>query len=119
MVNFINEEVVEGLQKLYTLRLPSAPAAEDIALTAQVWIETLRSYPVAWCDQDRGRIKQAFSILISDVDRWPTPRQLIQRLPQRRPLPALAQPKLSDEEIRHNKDKLGEILKLLNKGMSL
>lgn len=114
MADFIRTEVVEGLQKLYTLRLSFAPSPDGVVLAAQVWIEAISSLPISWCDQDRGRIRKAFTLLLQDVDKWPSPKQLIDRLPARKPLPSLPQPPMSAVEIERNKQHLNQILKKLN-----
>lgn len=80
--------VVGGLQRLVALSLQGQPPAETIAATALVWVDTLWANK-AWQEDDQARIDQAFKALCGAVDRWPSPKQLIEQLPARAALPAL------------------------------
>lgn len=78
-------EVASGLQRLLVLSLNGAPAAETITATAMVWCDAIRLGGTfrggAEEARDRPRLEQAFRVLAAEVERWPAPRQLLERLP--------------------------------------
>ena len=103
-------EVGAGLQRLFVLRLPSAPfTSEELIATAQVWLDALLDRPIIWTESlDRGRLRNGFASLITDCERWPSPKQLLERMgPRLQPL-HLPAPPLTPEKRAQN-------LKLLEK----
>lgn len=79
---WLNNVVLDGLQRLVALQLPGAPAAEVVPLTATVWIETLHAAR-AWREEtDAKRLQTAFVALAAEVDRWPAPRAVLEHLPR-------------------------------------
>lgn len=84
MKAFIRTEIISGLQLLYTLRLPGAPPAEALTITAQGWMTALDDRTLGWDESlDAGRINKAFNTLAADATRWPPPAALIERIPLR------------------------------------
>lgn len=71
-----------GLQKLYPLSLDRTPAADILPGTAMAWIQAI-THNRAW-DQyrDTPRIRGAFTTLAQSCDRWPSPKQFMEALPQ-------------------------------------
>ncbi len=77
-------EVAAGLQRLYALRLPYSPESGLLLEIGRLWCDALLALPVTWSrDPDRERLRVGFGRLLPVVDRWPVPRQLIDRLPPR------------------------------------
>ena len=90
MADFIRAETIEGIQRLYTLRLQGAPPEDGVVATAEVWVAALKKRFATWHEtQDIGRIRSGFDVLLLDVVRWPTPAMLIERIPKRKPPPAI------------------------------
>lgn len=90
---WFSNQVVSGLQYLWALGLPGTPAGELAQLTATAWIDTLWHHQVRWDeDLDPPRLEAAFKTAARMADRWPTPRQVLQALPDRLPTPALPAP---------------------------
>jgi len=117
-MGWLLDEIVEGMQKLTALALPSHPPAETIDLTALAWLEALepRNFQE---DLDRWRIREAFRQLLRDCDRWPYPKQLIDRLPPRKELARLPPPEIDWERQQANMAKLKAALKpILDRGTS-
>lgn len=113
---FARIEVLEGLQKLVMLRPEGAPPGSGIRLTASVWFEALVATRISWDEQlDKGRITVGFTRLFMEIDRWPTPKMLIERLPPRpEPLKLEAPRKVwTEEEIKRNKERLAEMVDML------
>jgi hypothetical protein len=82
-------EIATGLQKLYPLSLDRTPAFDVIPGTALAWFEGL-THGRAWDQQrDTPRLRAAFSRLLAEADRWPAPCDLLARLPEPPPAPAL------------------------------
>lgn len=90
---WFHNQVVSGLQYLWALGLPGTPAGELAQLTATAWIDTLWCHHVRWQEAlDPPRLEAAFKAAARQADRWPTPRQVLQALPDRVPAPALPAP---------------------------
>lgn len=89
---WFRQSIAEGLIRLVACALPGQPPADTIALTREVWIDAL--WPgIAWDETvDRARIKEGFRRLCGELDRWPNPVHLRQRLPARPPPVALPRP---------------------------
>ena len=70
-----------GLQRLYTLSLQGSPAADVLAFTAETWVSVL--YPARRWEQERDlpRLTEAFRLLAGQVERWPTPKALLDCMP--------------------------------------
>lgn len=108
---FARLEVLEGLQKLVMLRPEGVPPSSGIRLTASVWIEALIATRIQWDEQlDKGRIAAGFTKLFMEIERWPTPKMLIERLPQRPERLKLKAPKevWTPEELERNKRRVAE-----------
>lgn len=85
-------EMAEGLQRLVLLRLEGAASADSIAGVAMAWADAMMVVGIAWDEaQDVPRLKMAFRLLASRLERWPAPKHLLEALPARpepRKLPA-------------------------------
>lgn len=104
--------IANGLQRLIVLSLPGTPAADTMKLTVSVWCETL--WPTCtWIDSDVQRIETAFRSLCRHAERWPTPKQFLDCLPQRKPLTALRPPGLTEEERARGREKVSRMLATL------
>lgn len=98
--------ILDGLTHLMPLSLPNTPAEDVIEYTAQVWYEALTATGTDWnAEMDIKRIKTGFRKLTPHLDRWPTPRQLLEGLPAR-PKPKALPPRrpadLTPEERQMN-----------------
>ncbi len=114
-VNWLKSEIVEGLQRLISLRLKNAPSADTVTATAVVWFETVASRPISWDERlDRKRIKTAFGELCATVDIFPAPAQFLRVLPPREQALCLPPPQ-SKELSAENREKLDLLLKKLRK----
>jgi len=110
---WLRNEIVDGLQRLISLRLKNAPSADTVTATAVVWFETIASRPIAWNENlDRKRIKKAFGELCATVDSFPSPAQFLRVLPPREQALCLPQPQ-SAELSAENRQKLSTLLKRL------
>lgn len=113
----LEAEVLEGLQRLLTLRLPGSPSQDTIILTSDTWANAIYAKCGNWQDKlDKGRINFAFSKLFASVEVWPTPKQLIELMPPRkRPeIKVLNEPEKTPEEIAALKKKHAENRKKLH-----
>lgn len=75
--SWLEVEVLTGLQKLLCLGLEGAPADDSLDGTSAAWIEAM-THRRHFDYEDRWRIRDAFSELLRQVTRWPTPAQLMQ-----------------------------------------
>lgn len=79
---WLMDEILTGLQKLYPLSLDRTPAAEVLPGTAMAWLEAL-SHGRTWDRyRDAQRIRGAFVTLAQTCDRWPAPKQFLDALPR-------------------------------------
>ena len=109
MAQSVKREIMLGLQKLATLQLENAPAAENLTDTAQVWMEVI-GYDKAFGDDAAPRFREAFVQLARMVKRWPSPVALLEVLPDRPPLPARPEPEISPEQRAENLAFLDDLL---------
>lgn len=111
-------EVAEGLQRMISLALPGTPATETVAVTARAWADALWHAPKAWDrDLDAPRIAAAFRQIGHRLDRFPTPKAILEAMPERPPLPALPELEISEEQRRRNLRRISRIMtEALNKG---
>ena len=109
MAQSVKREIMLGLQKLATLQLENAPAAENLTDTAQVWMEVI-GYDKAFGDDAAPRFREAFVQLARMVKRWPSPAHLLEILPPPPPPPALPEPEISPEQRAENLAFLDDLL---------
>ena len=104
-------EVAEGLQRMIALSLPGTPAAETVGGKARAWADALWYAPKAW-DQglDAPRIAAAFQGIGYRLDRFPTPKAILEAMPPRPPQPALPEPEISEEQRRANLRRMAQIM---------
>ncbi|WP_434777666.1 hypothetical protein [Neisseria sp. Ec49-e6-T10] len=111
--NFIRTEIIEGLQKLFSLRLIGSPAEDILQVTGETWIVAFSKKTEGWKIEDEGRIEKAFNLILADIERWPSPKQVIALIPKRKKPTELAPPKFTSEQIAANKKRLAETLKII------
>ena len=111
-MDWMTKEILTGLQKLLCLSLDRTPALDSIEGTLAAWMEAL-TFGRAWDEQrDTPRIRQAFSTLMQNSDRWPSPSQFNDCLPRIvNNLDALPRIILTDEQRKANLDRLAEMAK--------
>jgi hypothetical protein len=84
IVSWLDDAVLEGLQRLLTLRLKDSPALDTIELLADTWIWVFKSQPVQWDERlDAGRIRRAFLLCAGKLESWPAPKTVLSHLPSR------------------------------------
>lgn len=89
----LENAVIDGLQLLLTLRLSGAPAEDTIEKVMDVWILAFRRGRVIdWQEGDGERVRAAFVTVAAHAERWPTPSQVLDRLPPRPERPRLPRP---------------------------
>lgn len=91
-LDWLKQEIGMGLRKLQCLGLERTPAAEMIALTASVWLESLTANRVWDMTPDAPRFRAAFSTLCASRKSWPVPQDLIDAMPPREQLALTKQP---------------------------
>lgn len=98
---WLNSAIAQGLAGMVLLRLPNQPPEDMIAATAKVWVKVISQIKLynGWNEQDdKARIEQAFLRLYAECDRFPTPKQFLDRLPPRKTVQALPQPKMTEQQ---------------------
>ena len=79
----LHNAVVDGLTILLALRLPGTPAVDTVVATAQAWSSVL-AFGREWDEeQDVARFQTGFLQLAAVIDRWPAPKDLLDKLPPR------------------------------------
>ena len=104
-------EVANGLQRLILLALPGTPPAETIEGTARAWADALWYAPKVWDRElDAPRIAAAFRKIGHRLERFPTPKALLEALPARLPQPAAAESKMSEAQHSEHRRRLAKII---------
>lgn len=77
----LHNAMIDGLTMLLTLRLSGSPAADTVAATAQTWSRVL-VHGRAWDEaRDVSRFQTAFMVLANETNRWPSPKDFLDKLP--------------------------------------
>ena len=109
--------ISEGLKALYVLRLPFTPSEQLIDKTEDVWVQSIWSASIGWDQElDAGRLHKAFLRLTREAKEWPSPRQLLERLPDRTHRPRLPKPPMSEAQAARNRQRLAEMMQELGVG---
>ena len=114
----VRGSVVDGLKALFVLRLNGTPAAADMESVGQVWIKVVEQHQKWDAKRDAGRLEAAFEKLIAEVDRWPSPSELLRRLPPRIEI-ALPSRKRSDDEVVEVVSTLDALSKKMKMGRNM
>ena len=80
--DWLRQELAAGLAKLSAMNLQGRPAAQDLAVVANLWLERLEKREKWVAEFDRSRLQTAFRAL-QDTDKWPNAGDLIRNLPPR------------------------------------
>ena len=88
---WFHNAIVDGVQLIYSLALPGCPAGEVLPLTTTGWIEVLWRGGMWIEHRDARRVPLAFFSLARACDRWPAPKQLLDHLPPRPDMLAIAE----------------------------
>lgn len=113
----LRTEVIEGLKALYLLNLPNTPAADKMGEVGEIWLAIIESRLPRYSERDKGRIHAGFLKLMSEIERWPAPKQLLEMIPDPKPIPEekrISRPSTPEEkaEIRAFMDDLVKKLKM-------
>lgn len=109
--DWLQIEVITGLQKLLCLSLEGQPAAETIPGTAAAWLEVLTNGRVYDEARDAPRIREAFVLLASRCRRWPVPADFLEAMPKITLPSGLKLAHVASEETRvRNMTKISELL---------
>lgn len=90
------DEITNGVQLLFDLRLSGSPAQDRVHITAMSMAVVISRWPIEWDRElDAPRLLEMFLRAAGAFTRWPAPGELRQHLPPRpRPL-ALPEPVVS------------------------
>ncbi len=81
---WLDNLILEGIQRLLILRLKDSPALDTIELLADTWIQVFKNQPIDWDEsQDSKRIRQAFLSCMGKLESWPSPKTILLFLPNR------------------------------------
>ena len=98
MNDWLEVEILAGLQRLACLSLDRTPAAEMLPGTAQAWIEALTDGRAWERERDEQRVRRAFVVLSKTVRRWPAPVEFVEALPRPEQLALAKQPIPADPQ---------------------
>ncbi|MAP35689.1 MAG: hypothetical protein CME75_07955 [Halomonas sp.] len=108
---WFRDAVTDGVMRLLSLRLPSAPWEDESEYTTKMWIEALWAAPIGWDEeQDAHRLRYAFNRLGGQAERWPAPRQLLSLLPDRPQRARLPKPPMSEAKRKANRERLRSMI---------
>ena len=77
---WIADEVVKGLMRIYSLGLDGYPAADVIQFTASCWVDAVKRSGGYEQRLDAPRFREAFLKLESNCRRWPAPAEFLEAL---------------------------------------
>ena len=116
-MNFLKIEILEGIQKLSSLRLRNTPAAETLMPVAEIWHDVFESYPVAWDEElDKDRVKRMFRACAATCDEFPSPSKAYSLLPAREQRLSLPKPQ-TNKMSAENRKLLDDLLAKLTRKM--
>lgn len=96
--------VANGLTGLVVLGRPGTPAADIIALTADLWLHWATKQGLVESAEDCERLYKAFSGLVQNpLKEWPEPAALAAHLPKRKPQPRIESPPKTAEELERER----------------
>jgi hypothetical protein len=75
---------MDGLSKLFSLRLDGSPPEETLEVTAMTWIEACCYGRTFEANRDRERLNEGFRLLLRVAERWPAPALFLKCVPERR-----------------------------------
>lgn len=98
-----------------SLHLPYSPKADEIPDTAFGWFEIItKKQGGMWVQGDGERLKIGFDELKGDIDRWPAPKTLLDKMPPRKARPALSFDPRTEEDNQEGLVKIRQILASLD-----
>jgi hypothetical protein len=81
---WLDNLIIEGIQRLLILRLKNSPALDTINPLIDTWVYVFKAQAVDWNEAlDTPRIRKAFLHCAGKVDEFPSPRTVLQYLPSR------------------------------------
>jgi len=81
---WLDNEIIEGIQRLLILRLKFSPALDTIDPLVDTWIAVFKAQPMQWVELvDAPRIRQAFMLCAGRCDEFPSPKTVLSFLPPR------------------------------------
>lgn len=105
--DWLRTGICQGLQALVAQSLRGQPAAEMIALNADIWHGVLKK--ILTIEQvDAPRLVKGFERLLSEAVEWPQPKQLVGMLPSRPHRQALTH-ELTEADIEAGKEGLRKL----------
>lgn len=111
---WLENRIIEGVQMLIALRLTNAPAEDSVNALVDVWCVAFMAR-CAWFEaRDVPRLHHAFARAAASLERWPTPAQVLDKLPHiQSAVPSLEwkKSKLSPEESKRRFAELNATLK--------
>ncbi|MCL1860683.1 MAG: hypothetical protein FWG52_04005 [Proteobacteria bacterium] len=111
--DWLRREVMRGLQALIALRIPGAPAADAVALAADVWMAVIEKR-MGGADETSGtqRVRRAFLALCERSRKWPTPAEFFDALPDASHFAAkrISAPALTEEEREANRKRVRKMI---------
>lgn len=97
---WLEMEILTGLQKLACLSLDRTPAAEMLVGTAAAWTEALTA-DRSWDEsRDAPRVRSAFVTLAKTCRRWPAPVEFTEALPSSAQLALVRESRVASAEVR-------------------
>lgn len=110
--DWLKQEIAAGFAVLSAMNLKGRPAAPDLAVVAELWVQRLQGRDEKPVEQfDRVRFQTAFKAL-QDVNEWPNVADLIRNLPPRMiPRAMLEKPKPDRAKGMEQLEKVKETLK--------
>ena len=107
---WLAEEILDGITRLYLLRLKGGPAANLVQKMAEEWEASLMrnlSQPIR--EIDAPRIREGFDRMIDKVESWPAPATLHKMMPPRPARASLPAPPINEEGMERGRAFLKEI----------
>ena len=97
----VHNAVIDGIQRLYALRLEGAPPADSLQATATVWLDAL-GYKRSWREDANASRHPNRAARCAARRRGPAPAQFLDHLPPPPPPPALPAPRLTAADHQDN-----------------
>lgn len=92
--DWLETQVISGMQTLLVLRLRNSPAADTVNAVVDVWLAAFMARPIGWIqERDEPRIQAAFMKVAGTFDSWPAPANVLAAMPATAEVRSLPKPR--------------------------
>lgn len=111
-MDWIEQELKQGLMQLMCIGMPWAPPPDMMQGTLMAWSAAIRHNRVWDQAMDGPRFREAFLNLMAESTQWPTPKGFIDAMPKRPELKALPPKPVDQAKVQAMLDDLADAFQM-------